>query len=107
MADEETLVIKYSKALNFASHFADGSIISTASKPGDMGMVQILFYETSIEGIQETATKNPSGSYTTSPAGLLAEHTRECRARLTMTQKTAKELQVALEKRLDLDEPND
>lgn len=101
MADEETIVIKYSKSLDFTSHFADGSMISTSSKPGDLGMVQILFYETAVDAIQETATRNPDGTYRTVASELKIEQNRECRARLTMTHKTANELLIALKTRLD------
>jgi len=102
MADEETRNIEYSKALNFASHFTDGSVVSTASKPA-IGMVQMVFYENVVDAIQELATKDSTGNYRTSPEGFELAHKKECRVRLTMTEKTARELQATLALRLPLD----
>ena len=111
MADEDVIAIKYSKSLNFTSHYADGSMISTSSKPGETSMVQIGFYETAVDPVEETATKNPDGTYRTSGLNLKVEQTRESRVRITMTQKTANELMVGLQGRLNssevADEAND
>ena len=103
MADEETMNIEYCKALNFASHFTDGSVVSIATRPAK-GLVQLVFYENVVDAIQELATKDPSGDYRTSPEGFKSAHKKECRVRLTMTEKTARELQATLAMRLPPDE---
>jgi len=106
MADEETMSIEYSKALNFASHFTDGCVVSIASRP-TKGLVQMVFYENVVDATQELATKDPSGNYRTSSEGFKSTHKKECRVRLTMTEKTARELQTTLAQRLLLDEDSE
>ena len=107
MADEEMLALKYSKSLDFTSHFTDGSMVSTLTNGSDSDLVQIVFFEAVIDPLSEMASKGEDGSYKILQNKLEVGHARECRVRLTMTQKTAKELQSTLQQRFELDKSND